>query len=208
MTNFLFSLFPILLFSSLRLQRRTATLPSALARSLLFALAIVSLAGTAVTQTDLASGIQPFSTQIGGPYDSVDLATSNIMLHIPVRSKNEKIPFSYAIVGNFHTYTYPNVNNHNIPMWNVTTGLGGTDNLRVSITSSDRTITCNGKSNDIESYAFAIVDLSGASHPLPLAIKIDNDGCDPSPVTATATDGSGYTMQIAPTAQGAPYYNF
>jgi hypothetical protein len=54
---------------------------------------------------DPAAGKLPLASQTGAPYDSVDLATSNISVTIPVRSKNEKIPFSSALYGNTHAYT-------------------------------------------------------------------------------------------------------
>ncbi len=57
-------------------------------------------------QTDPAAGILPFSTHVNGPVDSVDLATSNILIKIPVRSKAGAIPFAYAVVSNNHVYTW------------------------------------------------------------------------------------------------------
>ena len=60
--------------------------------------------GTAMGQLDPSAGIQPFSTQVGGQYDSIDLATSNISLTIPIIKKDGKTPFSYQLVGNYHAY--------------------------------------------------------------------------------------------------------
>jgi hypothetical protein len=57
-------------------------------------------------QSDPAAGILPFSTHVSGPIDSVDLATSSILINIPVRSKVGAIPFKYAVVSNNHVYTY------------------------------------------------------------------------------------------------------
>ena len=51
------------------------------------------LAISSVAQTDPSAGIQPFSTQFAGEYDSVDLASSNISLIIPILQKNGKFPF-------------------------------------------------------------------------------------------------------------------
>ena len=64
------------------------------------------------TAQDPSAGIQPFSTQVGGQIDSIDLATSNIYLAIPIRQKNGKIPFSYELVGNFHAYAVPTINSY------------------------------------------------------------------------------------------------
>lgn len=49
-------------------------------------------------QTDPAAGILPFSTQVGGPIDSIDLATSNITLQIPIRSKAGKDQKKFGIL--------------------------------------------------------------------------------------------------------------
>jgi hypothetical protein len=158
---------------------------------------------------DPVAGNLPFATQVGGPYDFLDLATSNILIAVPLRAKNEKIPFSFALYGNSYMYTYPNPANHNVPQWYIGTAIAGTESSQITLTSSSHTITCpNGEGNDEEQYAFVITDSSGAAHPLPSNVKIDDDGCDPSPVTGVTTDDSGYTMQIAPTSQGAPYFNF
>ncbi|HXJ87444.1 MAG TPA: hypothetical protein VMS18_11545 [Candidatus Binatia bacterium] len=54
---------------------------------------------------DPAAGIQPFSTQINDAYTSVDVATDNVFLSIPVRNKDGKIPFSFKLVMNEHPYT-------------------------------------------------------------------------------------------------------
>jgi hypothetical protein len=67
--------------------------------SLLLA-ACVLIPALGLTQVQPAAGIQPFHTLAGGQVDSFDLATSNILVQIPVRSKLGKTPFSYELVGN------------------------------------------------------------------------------------------------------------
>ena len=169
---------------------------------------LFNLIGRAASQTDPAAGIKPFSSQIGGPYDSVDLATGSIMLDIPVRRKNEKIPFSYGLLGSTHAYTYINPNLPNHPLTWATSNhspttfvlLGAESLIGTAFTSSTRTITCGSDTKDTENYAFAVLDTSGVFHPLPASIKVDNDHCDPLPVTGVTSDGSGYTLQITSTA--------
>jgi hypothetical protein len=79
---------------------------------------VILVVSCASAQTpDPVVGNLPFASQAGGQYDSVDLATSNISVSIPVRSKNEKIPFSFALYGNTHAYSWINTNNHNQPTW-------------------------------------------------------------------------------------------
>jgi hypothetical protein len=60
-----------------------------------------------VAQNDAAAGILPFSTQAGGTYDSIDLASSNILVAVPIRSKAGKEPFSFKLVSNSHAYLFP-----------------------------------------------------------------------------------------------------
>ena len=60
-------------------------------------------------QSDPAAGILPFSTHVGGPIDSVDLATGSILFKIPVRSKVGAIPFNYPIEGNNHAYNWTTI---------------------------------------------------------------------------------------------------
>jgi len=68
----------------------------------LFVLSATFLIAAASAQTDPAGGILPFSTHVGGQYDSIDLASSNVTLNIPVRSKAGKIPFTFSLVANSH----------------------------------------------------------------------------------------------------------
>jgi RHS repeat-associated protein len=63
-----------------------------------------SFVSVAAAQLDPSAGIQPFSTQVGGQYDSINLASSNISLAIPIIQKNGKFPFSYQLVGNFGAF--------------------------------------------------------------------------------------------------------
>jgi RHS repeat-associated protein len=82
------------------------SLCSVLSSIQLFSILILSL--VAAAQSDPAAGIQPFSTQVGGQYDSIDLASSNINLIIPILNKNGKFPFKYQLVGNFGAYPISN----------------------------------------------------------------------------------------------------
>ncbi len=53
-----------------------------------------------LAQAALAQGIQPFSTQAPGPLTTVDMASTNILISIPIRAKVGAIPFQYSLVGN------------------------------------------------------------------------------------------------------------
>jgi YD repeat-containing protein len=51
---------------------------------------------------DYMAGLPQFSTQDGGVYDKVDLATGRIFISIPIRTKVGKSSFSFALFGNFY----------------------------------------------------------------------------------------------------------
>ena len=78
---------------------------------LFLALSVLSLAGPGLAQTDPAAGILPFSTLAGGQYDSIDLATSNILIIIPIRSKAGTIPLNFNLTENNRIYKNPGSSN-------------------------------------------------------------------------------------------------
>jgi len=86
---------------------------------------VVLVASLAFTQNpdDPGAGILPFSTQVGAASDSIDLATSNINVRIPVRSKTGKMPFDFSLVWNSHAWIgqYPTGGLR----WQITTSLTG-----------------------------------------------------------------------------------
>jgi hypothetical protein len=135
---------------------------------------------------DPASGILPFSTQAAGTYDSVDLATGNINVNIPVRSKAGTTPFVFSLVGNSHAYIDGTA-------WAVSSRIGGTpfsgDLGDYVYATLSLPVQCGTKK---ESYwtLWSIVDATGAAHKLPNNTRLDYDGCYASSVTVTTTDGS------------------
>ena len=72
----------------------------------LILLSLLLLIAPAAAQFDPAVGILPFSTQAGGQYDSIDLASGNIRVDFRVRDKIGKIPFSYDLGMNSHMGFY------------------------------------------------------------------------------------------------------
>jgi hypothetical protein len=129
------------------------------------------------SQTNPVAGNLPFATQVGGPYDFLDLATGNVLITVPVRAKNEKIPFSFALSANSLAYAYPYNSGHGtLYQWDTAFTMAGAEHLQVRLVSSTRTITCSNGAGDEENYAFAVIDASGTSHPFPANVKVDNDG--------------------------------
>lgn len=161
-------------------------------------LSLVSLflCAFSLAQSDPAAGVLPFSTQIGGPIDSIDLATSNISLQIPVRSKAGKIPFNYRLAGNSHAYLYWLSDRRYL---GVSTGILGqpfSADLGATVASSLSSYKCNNYLNTSMWTYSAVVDATGASHPLTTPYpQLDTTGCTPTQFTDTVSDGSGYTLQ-------------
>lgn len=158
------------------------------------------LVGRASSQIDPAAGILPFSTQVSGPIDSVDIATGNIMIKIPVRSKSGAIPFSYSLVSNSHasirTITAPPPGQSETII-QVGTGFKGQPmNLFGAYLqyTTFETEYCDNGTDTV--YHVSIVDSTGATHPTNAQWDSQNPGCVGNPTNAVATDGSGYTVNF------------
>jgi len=176
--------------------------------SLTIVLPLVSLGtATAQTQTDPAAGVVPFSTRAGSAYDSVDPATSNVMVTIPVRSKIGKIPFSFNLIGNSHAYidsdtvtvegktqTYYFWHFNGGPSGQVFAGDLGAYLANTTFAPGSGVTNCG--SSDGYYSGFYVVDPTGASHLLPSTMKVDTAGCIATPVVGVTGDGSGFTVTI------------
>src|ERR1700678_341445 len=168
-----------------------------------------------IAQTDPAAGILPFSTQAVGIYESVDLATSNINLTIPIRQKTGKIPLSFTLGGNSHAYIYQPAIEYSPTAWGVNSGLGlqALAALAGPAESSNKDVTCSGGAHRIGHWSsyYSVVDPTGANHRLPLFDVWEGlpAGCEAAPPTTTTIDGSGYTVvPTAYTSNSLVYYGF
>ena len=143
-------------------------------------------------------GAPPFSTFQGSGVDSLNLATDNILINIPVRLKNEIIPFSFSLVGN-SSARVPNPPQQNY--WQVSNGISGQVGgmLDLQVTHSTTIRNCQGLKYDQEYSNFGIIDASGAVHALP-GMPIMDSGvwlngsvfhCDHISGSSGANDNSG-----------------
>src|ERR1700719_2022761 len=73
---------------------------------LFLALLCGALSSVSLAQVDPVAGFPPFSTQAAGPYDSIDLASSNITLTLPVRDKAGKVESSFRFITNSHLWFF------------------------------------------------------------------------------------------------------
>jgi len=145
---------------------------------------------------DPGAGLLPFSTQIGGANESVDLATSNVFIRIPVRSKVGQMTFDFSLSGNFHPWIAPIYLGQ---QWNVTTGplIGGPAGLlsgRLSYVEQNNTQCPNFI--DQERIVSGIVDGTGALH---TANAIVHSASQCGPTSATVTTSDGLSAYVTPT---------
>src|SRR5579863_866792 len=159
------------------------------------------LIGTAYSQSDPAAGIQPFSTQVGGPYDSIDLATSNIALNIPLRSKIGKIPFNYNLAGNSHMgWVWVNQTRELLVGGTSLLGAPFAADLGVNIvyTENNNSGNCGDGNVNAQIDITAVVDATGAAHGmLPNTLGLIVDSClGTTHGSAVTDDGSGYTVTV------------
>jgi RHS repeat-associated protein len=141
---------------------------------------VLLLASFASAQSDPTAGVQLFSTNNFG----VDLASSNINLSIPGRSKLGKLPFNSVFNGNYHAFQSGS-------NWEVNSGIGIFVSHLVSLSG-----TISGSCPTYkEEVTISVIDGTGASHPfygayIGLCSGTLNNG------TWTASDGSGYTLVV------------
>jgi RHS repeat-associated protein len=137
---------------------------------------------------DPGAGLLPFSTQVGGANESVNLATGNVFISIPIRSKIGKMPFDFSLSGNFHPWIAPIYLGQ---QWNVSTGplIGGPAGLlsgRLSYVEQNNT-QCPGFIDE-ERIVSGIVDGTGALHQANATVHSAYQ-CGPTSATVTSADG-------------------
>ena len=168
---------------------------------------LLLLLGTGWSQTDPAGGTLPFSTQVSGLVDTLDLASGNIQIKIPVRSKIGAIPFSYNLASNSHAYVYvlqPPVGQSQTLIRVSSNFTGQPMNLmgaalQYALTSIN--LDCGGQPNP--EYSWSVIDSTFTHHPL--AVLTDKNGCLAPPQGAVTTDGSGYTVNFTSNVSGTIY---
>jgi len=185
------------------------------------ALLLLCLLASGVAQTDPNGGVPRFSTQLGGQYDSVNPATSNIFVSIPLRSKQGKIPFSVNLVSNFHMSITTDGNgfwfwNPPLPSPFVNKGHSlfvpqiSASNLGATLDYSFHSVpfACKPGRSFLQFDNFAVVDETGARHPTAFTIIYTDPSCGAQQATTKTIDGSGYTVNLAITNDALGGYTF
>lgn len=143
---------------------------------------MVLLTQTVAAQITSLNGIQPFSTQASGSVASIDLATTNILIRIPIRNKTGKIPFSYFLEAS------SSPSGGGVGFGGITTTGGHLISTRVY------SAPCQGGQENEYKY-FYYIDTTGAAHFFPISQIWTGPGtCGSGAVTATSADGTGYTL--------------
>ncbi len=145
-------------------------------------------------------GIAPYSTQTGGPFDSVDLANNNVVISIPIRTKTGKIPMSYTfqysgaigqtfVLGSGYYFT---------PPAGFSSVMGNDLGSKVAWSTNNSSYYCNSH-QATEFSGFYVSDPTGAVHPLPASWKLDtaNPHCDQTNYSGYVTDGTGYYANVS-----------
>jgi RHS repeat-associated protein len=186
------------------------SIPSVGTIAIWVSLSLVPFLGTAWSQ-DPSAGILPLSTQAQGISESVDLASSNINVHIPLRNKIGKLPFSYNFAMNSGAYVGLACEGNCSGWW--ADGGSNESNLlpRLSLgasegyTTTNLELNCEGTNYSIQQLSdFYIKDSTGAVHAVQMTTlnpnnviysnAPDNPQCYSSAGTGTTTDGSNYTL--------------
>ena len=121
-------------------------------------LSALFLVGFAVAQ-DLP-GIPQFSTVQNGSVDTINLASGNILIRIPVRSKGAgPIPFvSYLSMNSSAQWEfYP-------PKWTINPQLIASSNLSGTVNKFSYADTCDDGSNTTVYYDWSFTDPNGTIH--------------------------------------------
>jgi RHS repeat-associated protein len=173
---------------------RTARIPPLLSFFVsVFVLSVVLSFPTFAQNYPYATGFPPFSTQVGGPYDVVNLANSSISVSLPLRTKTGPIAFSSVIFGASNAYQI--IANPSAPYWQMTLpSFQPLTNVGATIDDYPTETTCKGQVDWYYSD-FAVADAFGTRHPLSPTLVLDSGGCLPLPSgPQSTTDGSGYTV--------------
>lgn len=108
---------------------------------------------------------------------------------------------SVSLVANFHataSVCAPKQISISGPNFTAVGGMGVS--AGVLFDNVDRTIVegyhCGVLTDDIAITAMSIRDSTGASHRITMSSSVDLDGCLPSSATGTASDNTGYSLQV------------
>ena len=178
-----------------------------------FFLTVILLACVAAAQ--VSTGTPPFGSFGGGPFDTVNLGNLNVHFAIPVLHKvGRGVPFSYDL--SYDSSIWYQATIAGVVQWTPSADWGWTSNSNAvigrvtSVTTSKATSGkfCDGQFavQTIYTTTYAYLDSRRRSHPFPGSTQkttIQGGVCNSTTYgpgfTATATDGSGYSITVTVT---------
>jgi hypothetical protein len=166
-------------------------------RVVVSALALSLFSGSGFSQ--VTTGLPPFGSFSGGPFDTVNNANLNVHFGVPIFGRSGR-GLSFA-----ETLTYDS------SIWTPVSGVWtpvtywGWGNPPTAVTGVVTYTTVNNSCSPYGKppaswqnfYSFVYTDSSGTPHAFPIFLTNSNGECEtagPSSVTATASDGSGLTL--------------
>jgi RHS repeat-associated protein len=205
-------------------QMRRYTPPSPrrhhfLAKALLIILFGLLIAPYGLAQGPNSQGIEPFSTQTGSAFESLNLSSSQMLITLPLgRTKNGPIAFSFALRGNPNLVPPPPSQGTADGAFQVYPTLrlvSGVDLLQVLVQSVAAPTTCQPTPTTTLTFNdfndLAVVDSTGAAHPFSYSVALYFNPCTntysvPLGTSTMTSDGSGYTVVLTTlTASGAVF---
>jgi hypothetical protein len=134
-------------------------------------------------------GIPPFSTVQTRGIDTINVASGNILLRNPIRTKAAgPIPFVFFLSMNPSAQCcgYPT-------QWIINPQFNSSSNLSGSVSNARTPDTCDNGYNTTVLHDWTFKDVNGTIHPF--NITVDTRGClDGKTATGVSTDGSGHTL--------------
>lgn len=162
-----------------------------------FILLIVILTVGIVT-AQVSTGMPPFASVGGGPFDTVNLGNLNVHFAIPILHKSGRMPFSYDLSYDSSVWTPQSVNG--VMTWVADSNWGwrGWTEAAVGYYSYSliKTVSCRPLEGSYRQWGnYVYHDTFGVSHPYSDTVWIDCNG-NFNGFTDVASDGSGYTMTV------------
>jgi hypothetical protein len=154
---------------------------------------VVLLASLGFAQTDPGLGALPYSTRQYG----VDLASSNVVLSFPLRSKTGKIPFVGSIVGTSREWP---VQSGSTWTWtpSLLNGFSYVDPTSLALNVQHSLPEACGGGTIVSFSVPQVIDLTGAKHGFTSGFNWNSGTgtCVTASASAVSADGSGYTLVI------------
>ena len=153
----------------------------------------------------VAQGVPPFSTPDAHQYDTINLADLSIVITVPVRSKAaEPIPFSYSLQMDNYIYEACCGGLHGTtPFWTANAAMTGTgpgdfnpNTGGNGVGYSSQSSTCSNGTATTLYIDWIFTDRFLQKHSF-TGLEVDSKGCIASNASATAQDGSGYTLVVS-----------